>query len=212
MPGMASTEPSSDIRFYPPSIPISDDGEGGYIPQSALRTVNEEINRPFTPAPNRTICSEGENPPPYLSRSVGFLDHASLQDWSSRNQNSQHATTRRTYSMSSSTHSKKGGTNMNCVTTASSTSPLLGSSRSATCTSSSPPLHHHHAHPPASMSRTVNVPPSRRRSAHVATVCPIQPPGYSEYPGATSPPSLDNVDDIGPPPDYELAVAGTDVV
>lgn len=185
---MGTTEPSSEaIRFnpaqYPPHIPISDDGEGAFIPPTALRSVHDELCRPFVPAPNRTAY-EGESPPPYRSRSVGYLDHDDSSGWSQRNEY-QHATSRRTHSMSSSNNNtnknnKNTGKKVG-VSAASSTSPLLGSSRSLLTSSPPPPLYHqyhqhHHIHAPsANTSRSPQVRTQCSRS--LAAVVPIHPRG-----------------------------------
>lgn len=59
----------------PPRIPISKDGEEGYISAKGLTSIHAASSDPrfFRPPPNKTI-HDGESPPPYRSQSVGLLD------------------------------------------------------------------------------------------------------------------------------------------
>ncbi|XP_013396768.1 uncharacterized protein LOC106163655 [Lingula anatina] len=63
----------------PPSIPISEDGEEGYVTSRRLLQISacnpsKELEREcFRPPPNKTIF-DGESPPPYRSHSAGLLE------------------------------------------------------------------------------------------------------------------------------------------
>ncbi len=115
----------------PPAIPISDDGEEGYIPYDKRISQGGVSIRP---PPNKTVF-QGESPPPYRSNSISKLEGQK--------------------------HSQRSSLTANWLHTGSSgsSSPLIGRCYSMSCdrspdgspgyvvtASSSHPHHHHHHH------------------------------------------------------------------
>ncbi|KAK3085876.1 hypothetical protein FSP39_009948 [Pinctada imbricata] len=72
----------SDMEIgLPPQIPISQDGEEGYVKsQKSIANYQSQDCQIFRPPPNK-IVYDIDSPPPYISRSVSSIDslgHASL--------------------------------------------------------------------------------------------------------------------------------------
>ncbi len=137
-------QPDTGDMTLPPAIPISADGEEGYVNSQRHLVSTQDPTELVSAPPNRTI-KDCESPPPYRSRSVGSLGHlerhSDNRPLRHHHSDSSSGGSVRCYSLSNNNNNNKvrRDSNVNTTTSTTSTNP----SSSSSCSSSS---HHHAAH------------------------------------------------------------------